>query len=307
MPERYPGALSCNERTPFTRWAIKSGALREPFVVLDIGVQDGEDPRWHLLGDHLVVHGLDPIEGVIDALRRNAGPRRHYHAIAAGDADEMRRFYINVSNPYESSFYSAAGRQESECLVPMRRLDTLLATSVIDAPDFLKVDVEGFERSVLLGASDVLGTALAAEIESNFGISPVYPESHFEAISGMLRQRHLLVFDLAFNRIPRTSFQQALGRKGLPTITDQKSAGKPATLNVLFCRDPISETDHPENYASPCQPLSVDRLIKAMIIYESHGLSDIALDTAERFRNRLGGRLDVDRAIDLLADPGCRS
>ena len=43
-----------------------------------------------------------------------------------------------------------------------------------------------------------------------------------------------------------------------------------------------------------------------MIIYELHGLNDIAVDTAARFRAELSPRLDVDRAIQLLADPNCR-
>jgi hypothetical protein len=34
-------------------------------------------------------------------------------------------------------------------------------------------------------------------------------------------------------------------------------------------------------------------------------LNDVALDTVERFAERLGGRLDVDRAVRLLADPNC--
>jgi hypothetical protein len=43
-----------------------------------------------------------------------------------------------------------------------------------------------------------------------------------------------------------------------------------------------------------------------MIICELHSLNDIALDTAERFAERLGARLDVDRAIWLLANPNLR-
>jgi hypothetical protein len=42
-----------------------------------------------------------------------------------------------------------------------------------------------------------------------------------------------------------------------------------------------------------------------MIICELHALNDVALDTAERFADRLGAHLDVDRAVRLLADPEC--
>jgi hypothetical protein len=42
-----------------------------------------------------------------------------------------------------------------------------------------------------------------------------------------------------------------------------------------------------------------------MIICKLHALNDIALDTAERFADRRGGYLDVNRAVRLLADPEC--
>ena len=47
-------------------------------------------------------------------------------------------------------------------------------------------------------------------------------------------------------------------------------------------------------------------MIKVIIIYELHGLNDVALDTIKRFAKFLGERLDVDRAMRLLAIPDCR-
>jgi FkbM family methyltransferase len=309
--------LTFNATAHFTRWIIDRGALHEPFVVVDIGVQGGENPRWHLLGDHLIVHGFDAIEEVVEVLRhQNAGnPKRQYHFIAAGDVDEERTFYFNSVDPFSSSMfqpgddrYSADGtRSRQNRTVKMRRLDTLLAESAIPQADFLKIDVEGFEKFVLLGAETLIESVLGMECESGFGVSPTYPDSHLGTLQRLLLKHHLLIFDLNFNRIPRASFQEALARKGLPPVLDQRSVGKPATLNVLFCRDLIDDADHAENYATPSPPLSIDRIIKMMIIYELHGLNDIALDTLVRYRDRLCDRIDVDQAIDLLADPSCRS
>jgi hypothetical protein len=70
----------------------------------------------------------------------------------------------------------------------------------------------------------------------------------------------------------------------------------------LFCRDLIDEVNHQVNYVTACPPTTIDQIIKVMIICELHSLNDIALDTADR----LGARLDVDRAIWLLADPDLR-
>jgi hypothetical protein len=94
--------------------------------------------------------------------------------------------------------------------------------------------------------------------------------------------------DIGFNRIPRASFQRALVRNGRKAIVGEDSVGKPAKQGVLFCRDPISEADHPENYyQTPCQALNLEQLPKLMIMYELHGLNDIAVDTVERFADRL--------------------
>jgi FkbM family methyltransferase len=296
----------------FTRWVTKTGALRESFVLVDIGVQGGENPRWHLLGDHLTVHGFDAIREEVEKLsRQNAGqPNRHYHWIAAGSVDDERTFFFNSADPCSSSFYQQGtdrfrtdgSRVEQARQVQVRRLDTLLAEGVLPRVDFIKVDVEGFEKDVFLGATDLLCSVIGVETETNFNSSPTYPKGHFVTLSEMLLERRLIVFDLNFNRIPRLTYQQARERLALPSILDQASMGRPATLNVLFCRDIIAETDQPAMSANAGKPPTLDQIIKTIIVYELYGLADIALDTTVRFRDTLGTRFDVDEAIRLLAN-----
>ena len=191
-------------------------------------------------------------------------------------------------------------------MVPIRRLDSLLGEGIIPIADYIKIDVEGFEQDVLLGARELLrGGVLALQTETNFGVSPSYPKTHFAAVAEIALDNHLMLFDLAFNRIPRASFQRALVRKGFEPISEQDGVGRPATVDVLFARDLIDEVDHFDHYQTPPPPVSINQLIKSMIICELHALNDIALDTAERFADRLGAHLDVDRAVRLLADPEC--
>jgi FkbM family methyltransferase len=309
--------LHFNIESSFTKWIVDKGLLREPFVVVDVGVQGGESLRWQFLGDYAIVHGFDAIEEVVEGLRcQNSGdPKRVYHWIAAGNADEERVFYVNAADPFSSSFYPQGddrfglkeGRVEQPRQVLLRRLDTLLADGTIPRADFLKVDVEGFEKDVLLGASRLLRSVLGVETETNFGVSPTYPKGHFCTLHELLAAAHLLLFDLNFNRMPRHSFVQALSRIEAAPVADAQEIGKPATFNVLFCRDLIDDTDHPEHFTTPGEPASIDQIIKTMIIYELYGLSDIALDTVVRFRDRLAERLDVEKAIALLADPLCRA
>jgi hypothetical protein len=131
--------LFTNANAEFTNWVVKAGLLREPFAPVDVGVQGGENPSWHRLGDYLVVHGFDAIEEAIDQLRKRTdrAPNRHYHRIAAGNADEERVFHFNPANPTASSMYSqgtsrfepVASQQARS--VTVRRLDTLFAEGLI--------------------------------------------------------------------------------------------------------------------------------------------------------------------------------
>src|SRR3984893_5554085 len=306
--------FALNRNAEFTKWVVSAGLLTEPFVLIDVGVQGGENIRWRPLGDCLIVHGFDPIEEVVKDLTEANGdrPNRHYHCMALGNTDGEQAFYFNPANPTASSMYQqAAGRfgveKSEECrIVSIRRLDSLLAEGVIPKPDYIKIDVEGFEKDLLLGARELLRAGvLGLETETNFGVSPSYPKSHFGTLAELALENHLLVFDLAFNRIPRESFQRALIHKGLQPISKLDSLGRPATVNVLFARDLIDEVDHQNNYQGLCRPFSVSQLIKSIIVCELYSLNDVALDTAKRFAERLGAHLDVDRAVRLLADPDC--
>ena len=306
--------LALNHNAKFTKWVVSRGLVTEPFVLIDVGVQGGEDIRWRTLDDCLIVHGFDPIEEVIQELAEaNKGrSNHHYHWMAVGNADGEQKFYFNPINPTASSMYQKAAdpfgveTAEQHRMVPIRRLDSLLAEGIIPVADYIKIDVEGFEKDVLLGAHELLGAGvLGLQTETNFGVSPTYPKSHFGTLAEIALESHLVVFDLAFNRAPRASFQQALTSKGLQLISEQDAVGRPATVDVLFARDLIDEVDHQENYQAPCRPVSVNQLIKSIIICELHALNDVALDTVERFAERLGAHLDVDRAVRLLADPNC--
>jgi hypothetical protein len=105
--------LTRNRNAEFTRWVVSAGLLNEPFVLIDVGVQGGENKRWRPLGDCLVVHGFDPIEEAVQQLvEENRGrANRHYHCMALGKSDGEQAFYFNPANPTASSMYQeSAGR-----------------------------------------------------------------------------------------------------------------------------------------------------------------------------------------------------
>jgi hypothetical protein len=77
-------------------------------------------------------------------------------------------------------------------------------------------------------------------------------------------------------------------------------SGKATIFDVLFCRDLTAERDGSLYYKQLPPPPTVDQILKTIVIYELHGLNDIAFDTAAKFSAELGQRIDVERALDLL-------
>ena len=91
---------------PFTNWVMTNALLRENFVVIDIGCQGGEHPRWSFLRDKVEFYGFDPIEEAIKALRQEGKPRRKYFELALGNDDGEREFFV-AGNTFSSSFFGA--------------------------------------------------------------------------------------------------------------------------------------------------------------------------------------------------------
>jgi FkbM family methyltransferase len=59
-------------------------------------------------------------------------------------------------------------RGDESVTAPMRTLDSFIDSGEIDPPQFLKLDVQGFELAVLRGAKSALGSADAVLIEVSF-------------------------------------------------------------------------------------------------------------------------------------------
>ena len=309
-----------NDQPHFTRWILENRCLHDPFVVIDVGVQGGEHPRWELLGDHVRIFGFDAIAEAIERLEAK-GPRlnRFYYPTALGDEEGEREFYV-PANTFGATFYgNSKGLHDGARIgdgtpgprmVPISRLDTLFAAGKIPLADFIKIDCEGFEREVLLGARNYMtgSNVLCVTAETSFQATKLFPKGPFHTISDIMIEHRLSVFDLSYVRYPRDAYiaakKQCLWPPADPMISiPYLDVGQPSTIDMLFCRDFVAEATKPESYISaiePKAPPTTDKLIKSMINFELHGLMDCAVDIAVHFRTQLSERFDVDAAIALL-------
>jgi FkbM family methyltransferase len=303
---------------PFTQWVIANGLLQEKFVVVDVGCQGGEHPRWGFLRDKLEFYGFDPVQEAIEELRRTARPGRKYFEIALGDEDGARDLFMN-DDTFSSSFFSSATpgllhgtdiiRPRSRS-VPVRRLDALFTEGAIPLVDYMKLDCEGSEPHVLRGARKYLTASepICVTSESGFNSSSLFPYSHFQAVNEILIEHRLSVFDINIVRAARSAYVAALRERpwsepDILTEVPHLDVGAPGTLDIVYCRDLVAEAVNRKSVESSqgsAGSPTVDRLIKAMINFELHGLMDCAFDICSSFQNQLRQRLDVDKAAELL-------
>jgi FkbM family methyltransferase len=129
-------------------------------------------------------------------VKRHCGNRVTALNVAVGEIDGQARFTYETRNP--GSSHIATECDSTSISVPMQRLDNIVEEQGIERVHYLKLDVEGFEPSVLRGATRTLerNESLVLQIEINrhllgrFGFSP-------DDVAAPLIERGFLPYELA--------------------------------------------------------------------------------------------------------------
>ena len=163
--------------------AARESLLEGVDVVLDVGAnagQYGEMLRELCFGGRLV--SLEPVAEAFAELARRAAADSACEAVRVAASDADGEITLNVTGDSRSSsvlprnerFADKAGWAPKESRrVAARRLDGLVGELVRPGERaYLKLDVQGYERTVLDGAGDALQRFEAIELE--LSVTPLY-------------------------------------------------------------------------------------------------------------------------------------
>jgi FkbM family methyltransferase len=140
----------------------------QPQVIYDIGASTGEWARMVAgIWPQARIFGFEPNAADQPALEqtRRELPNFSFRRCFLGPAEKTVRFHsAGVATSVLDPSNLAAPADEA----PMLTIDRLVAERQIPPPDFMKTDVQGYELSVLGGASDALAPCQAVLLEVSF-------------------------------------------------------------------------------------------------------------------------------------------
>lgn len=252
-----------------------------PLVCVDVGAAGGPKEPW---GNSSFIKwiGVEPQEGDTPLVLGTREERGFLYVTRNPDSSSLLE-------PNESFLSQLGVRDRYEVTeklpVSVLPLDVWIKNLNISKIDFLKIDTQGTELAVLLGAQQSLGDVLGLDVEINF--SERYKgQSYFSDVDQFLREKGFVIFDLQ-----RRYFKRGIGLNlGLPK-------GQLTHGTALYLRSTdsfqtlISRLDNPESRSA-----AVLRFVSVALLY---GYVDYAKYLASIFKELLIAE-QANRLSELL-------
>jgi FkbM family methyltransferase len=178
-------ARTVDGRLTYQYHKLEAAMRRQPperrRVCLDIGAHVGLWSMW-LARAFERVQAFEPVPAFADIFPFNvSGENVTLHRVALGDGEgtvsitvpegETGNAHVAIEGKHPGTRYGSGGHDTWHG-VPLRRLDSFGLTRV----DFIKIDVEGFERQVIAGAEQTIKTCKPNMVIEQKGNESAYGE-----------------------------------------------------------------------------------------------------------------------------------
>lgn len=135
--------------------------ITEDMIIIDIGANIG---YYALLESQLAkkghIYAIEPVPKNFHLLNRNILLNNcqniSTYSLAIGDVEGILEMYVYDKCNWSSFIFNPEGKIIDNIQVPVITLDKFIKLHAVDKPNFIRMDVEGFEYNILKGASRTL-------------------------------------------------------------------------------------------------------------------------------------------------------
>jgi FkbM family methyltransferase len=301
------------------RFARSTHSMEE-FMLVDVGASGGIDGFWGAcFGARLKAVGFDPLIAEVDRLNKTRGYGGiRYEAAFVGCRDfdtlfppSLRQEAISTKDNTSFPDTSAARAAEAMRMNSIKEiynagaevrltdrqvsLDDYVQQSGIRSVDFVKIDTDGHDIEVLLGAQQMLRTqevlGLCIESQMHGGCHPY--SNTFANIDRLLREWGFTLFDMDLWRYSRRSLPDRFYYKILgQTVTGQVQWGE-----AVYFRD-LARTDYEQMHGVAA---GLAKKIKLACLFEIYGLPDCSAEILAQLLEQTGDRFFSSLLDELVS------
>ena len=175
-------------------------------VIVDVGASGGIDPRWSKTTEFYKGILFEPDPREFDALKKNSDNNLIVINSALSDSNKEIELHLckkqEVSSVYLPNFnflnkFADSERFNVEKIIHLNAdtLDNQLKKEGIDEVDFIKIDTQGYELSILKGCSSCLENVVGLEVEVEFE-SVYIGQPLFSEVDNYVKENGFILVDL---------------------------------------------------------------------------------------------------------------
>ena len=305
--------IATNPAAPMTRYLVEQTNIfrDDPVTIVDVGARWGFNTEWEVFGKNLRVICFEPDEEECNRLNAAAKPNVKYLPYALGRAAGTAAFYETKlsasSGIYKTNmdYFSRLLNRENgavvgETTINLVTLEEALRKLSVHAVDFIKLDVEGAELDVLMGAGkylegqEVIGVLSEVRFQEEINGSPVFCQ-----LDQFLRRYGFRMFDLQY-------YHQSRHVLPYPGLSDYRTPqgerffaytthGQIMNGDALYFRDLLI----PANQELRANATGI-QLLKAAAFLEIYCFNDCAAELIVMHQAQLAGIVDWPQLLELL-------
>ncbi len=305
-----------NYNPRLTQYVMQKHLLKDSnFYLVDVGASGGIAQHWKAFGKDLSGFGFDPLVNECARLNAlNTCPKFRYLScyIVSGNESVDQYARLESANFYETTgkfarssawkmmqllqmnYGKEAFNQGEELILSHDQisLDAFFLKNGVKSVDFIKIDTDGFDYSVLKGSEKLLNdeNMIGILVECHFNAAHHPYANSFRNIDSFLAEKGFSLFDLSVWRYTKGE----LPGKFVYKIPAQTISGQVTWGDAFYLRDFIQ-------MQKMGKQIPTAQILKMACVQEIFGLPDCAAELLLTFRDQLKLTIDVDHCLDLLA------